>query len=426
MMLRDEGFRRQAVLDGITADHFHVLKPVYVAISDLAKAGAAIDDATVSAEVERAGLIDDIGGQETIAELWAETTSGRGWKQWIRGLTEALVERIKQDGIRWAADAGSADASLEALRTTAEAMKAAMAGPSRSKTAKEACLLLWAEIERLYKAGDIPGIATGIKELDAITGGMKAAQLWSILAETSRGKSVLMQQLACSAIRQLKRTAIFSAEMTVEEVTARLVSHRGGIAMDHLMMPKQAGKGHLQRIKTQLELMSEELFTIDDTPRMSLAHVEAEAQRLADVHGGLDLVVIDYVQILKAERGKNQNREEVVATISSGLKQLAKLLRCPVITGSQMNGSGKTRESEAIAFDSDVMIAILEDGLKMAKVRNGKRDEVLPYRLNGETQTFVWFNREAEKEQRAEENQQADEWASKSRRRGGRDRQFKA
>lgn len=426
-MMRDPAFMRRAVADGLGEDHFHRYKPVFAVLVEMNRAGQPIDDATVSAALELDGVIGDIGGASVIADMWREASEGKAWRQWVRDLNATMAKRIIAEGVKLIESGKSTDDQLEALRLTQELVNQALAGPPRAKTAREAVAIAIAEMEELYRAGGIPGIATGLPDLDAITGGMKRGQLWSVLAKTSRGKSVLMSQFACHALTQNCRTMVFSAEMMVHEIIFRKASHRGKIDMAHFMAPGKAGKGYLQQIKTQLQLLADLPLWIDDTPKMTLAHIEREALRVADANDGLDLIEVDYLQILKAERARGMNREEVVAGLSGGLKQLAKLIGCPVLTASQVNKEGSARESEAIGFDSDVMLAIGDEGIRLAKVRNGKRDEVLPYELAGDIQTFVRFDPEERKAAQEAADEKADrEQQRKSRHHGGRDRQFKA
>lgn len=414
-MMREDAFRRQAIGEGITADHFHRYKPVYEVIVNLAREGVAIDQTTVSAALSHDGHLNDLGGSTFVSDLWAETNDGKNWRHWVVDLRRSYANRLKVESLAFASDCQTPEQAIEALREAEQLMKAALAGPSRSKTAREVMQELRTELELLASLGPIPGVATGIEELDLLTGGMRKGQLWSVLGQTSRGKSVLLAQMGYSAVQSVGKVPIFSAEMLAYEIGARLVAHRGGIELDRILNPRGNRKDTLLAIKTQMGILADEPFWVNDTAKMSLAYVERECQRLADSNNGLGAIVVDYVQILKAETRKGQNREEVVASISSGLKQLAKAMNCPVITAAQVNKEGKTRESEAIGFDSDVMLQIVEDGIKVMKLRNGKRDSVLPYRLDGATQTFVKFNPD---EIVITADHQADKWAEESKRKG--------
>ncbi|MEK7952803.1 replicative DNA helicase [Luteolibacter soli] len=424
LMARDESFRRRASADGLDSDHFYACKPIFDAITELARNGEPVDEATLSASLEHSGQIMSIGGHIVISDLFRETTGGRAWAKYLKDLRMTHAMRIQRDGLAWATDATTTDEALEALESTREAMRRALAGPTRSKTMRQVMAELMEEMKRLAAAGPIPGISTGMDDLDAATGGLKDGSLWTVLAQTSRGKSVLMLQIACAALKAGYKVAFFSVEMMTIEIGMRAVSNRGKIPMELMTQPRRAKKLDLQAIENQIRILVEETCWVNDTPGMSLAYIEREACRLADENDGLDLVVVDYLQILKAERNRNQNREEAVAGLSNGLKQLAKKLNCPVLTGSQVNKKGDSRESDAILFDSDVALMIGDDGIKLAKVRNGPKDVTLHYRLNGAVQAFQPFTPPPPEEAPPEVvNKQADQW--KAARKGRTDKQFK-
>ena len=149
--------------------------------------------------------------------------------------------------------------------------------------------------------------------------------------------------------------------------------------------------------------------------------------RLKDAHGSLDLVIVDYLQV-EAERQKGQNREEAVAGVSGGLKQLAKARGCPVLTGSQLNKEGKSRESEAIEFDSDVSLLICGDGIIITKNRNGPKNITLRYELVGAFQSFVPFTVPDDDEAKDAADSSADSEAARrnaQQKRCGKDHQYR-
>jgi len=126
----------------------------------------------------------------------------------------------------------------------------------------------------------------------------------------------------------------------------------------------------------------------------SLDSIASEAERIRDIEGRVDLIIVDYIQIVRGTRNKGDSREQEVASISGGLKQLAKKMQCPVFAGSQENDDGKTRESRAIEQDADVWMKIVDGGILLKKVRNGKRDVTIPLALDGASQRFRYFRPE--------------------------------
>lgn len=391
MMMREDHVRRQVFGEGITAEHFtECRRAIFSAILSLSREGRPVDPATVWAEVFKANAHDpektDAG---TIGAIHAFAVNADNLTAWISALRDAKALRIAQDASIWLQEATDAASASFAASSALDAMKAALSGPTRAKSAKEACREFLAHLEEIFHNGEMPGISTGLDSLDIISGGMRAGELWNILGQTSRGKSVLMLQIAAHAANSGRHVAIFSAEMMTPQVFGRFISNLGPLKMDAITKPRTAGKLEKQRIASTAERIAAMRLWIDDKPKMSIEHVEAEAQRIADAHGPLDLVAVDYLQFLQTENKiRGESREREIARISGALKQLAKALNCPVLSAAQFNRQNEARESSSIEFDSDCMIGIAEDGLKVMKLRNGRRDDVLPYTLNGELQRF--------------------------------------
>ena len=220
---------------------------------------------------------------------------------------------------------------------------------------------------------------------------MRPGELWVIGAKTSGGKSVLMLQMAAKAVIEGKRVLVFSLEMGVDEVVARMVSNLGKIEMDHIMTPKNLSKIDQMKITTQATVLKDSNLSICDTAGLSMDQIAGHALRMKETLG-LDLVVIDYLQMVSARHVKGQNREQEVAGISRSCKQLAKKLKCPVITATQLNEQGQSRESRAIEHDADNVLLIqdADSGVNVTfwKCRNGERGKSFEARLNGKLQRF--------------------------------------
>jgi replicative DNA helicase len=145
----------------------------------------------------------------------------------------------------------------------------------------------------------------------------------------------------------------------------------------------------LSKLKRGLLSFGEKKLSIDASANQSLTTIVAEAERIRDTHDGLDLVVVDYIQLVRGMRMKTETREEEIARVSGGLKQLAKKLGCPVFTATQLNIDGQTRESRAIEQDCDCLMIIADTGIEIKKLRNGIRNVTLPLILDGQHQKFV-------------------------------------
>jgi replicative DNA helicase len=282
-------------------------------------------------------------------------------------------------------DSGEA---IQAATDALEAMRKAITAKTRALNAKQATDDFIQSYVATYQNGDLPGKSTGIGEIDAITGGPKPGELWTVGGPSSSGKSVLMYQIGSEFLADGAVVAIFSAELMNREVVGRLVTLRARVPYQSITTPKDVTKHEMGRIQVAIGEMALTRMWIDATSGQSIDSISSESERIRDIEGGIDLIIVDYIQIIKGNRHRGDSREQEIASISGGLKQLAKKMGCPVITGSQLNDDGKTRESRAIEQDSDVLMIIEDGGIRMKKVRNGARDQVLPLALDGSAQRF--------------------------------------
>jgi replicative DNA helicase len=195
-------------------------------------------------------------------------------------------------------------------------------------------------------------------------------------------------------ISEGKRVAIFSLELGVEEVMARIICGQTRISMGHIMNPRELDKGDLLKIQRAVKTLMDQNFAICDMSGLTMDQITAHCVRLKETRG-LDLVLIDYLQMVSAQRIKGQNREQEVAGISRQCKQLAKRLKCPVLTATQLNEAGQSRESRAIEHDADNVLMIVDNGesvvVQFWKCRNGERGKQFGAKLNGEFQRFDFF-----------------------------------
>ena len=141
------------------------------------------------------------------------------------------------------------------------------------------------------------------------------------------------------------------------------------------------------QIKRSSEALRQSNLLISDQPNMSIDYVCAQAEMEAEM-GGVDLLVVDYLQLLDGGRKTGDSQEQELATYSRRLKQLAKKLKCPVISPAQINDEGRLRGSRAIGHDADVVLKIQPDGVAVAKYRNAPKNDVLPLGLVGQFQRF--------------------------------------
>lgn len=387
-----EQFIARGLAEGLTVDSFST--PATRAffrtlISDFNDHGG-IDIGAFIQRRQNDGELDRMGGPSEVAHIYTYQPTGDAWAQWMALVKEAQALRIAIQSARRLADAPSSEEAASELTSALEAIRKATEGPRRSVSAKDAARDFLTQLEADHKAGSFPGAETGMLQLDLVSGGMRSGEFWVIAGRPSRGKSVMMIQIAAEFLSRGDNVALFSLEMMAREVVGRLVSVIGRVDYGSITQPRSAKAIDLERIKTAVgSLATDHRLWIDASPGQSLETIRSEAQRLRDIHGAIALIVVDYLQLIRGGRGRNETREEEIARVSGGLKQLAKELQCPVLSASQLNDAGQTRESRAIEQDADALLYITEDGIKIGKLRNGPRNDVLPLFLNGAMQRFT-------------------------------------
>ncbi len=391
-MMHNPNLYKQALADGIDAECFwHPTNQIiFEAIKDRPRdENGEIDLATFVPYLNDMGLLDRAGGPSAIMDVFTRNVTGSGWTIWLAELREMKGRRLTAIGSRSLSEAVDSAEAIETAKNIIEALTGAVETKSRTQNAKQAVGVFLDTFQADHAAGDLVGMSTGLTELDDISGGLKGGQLWVVGAKPSRGKSVLMIQLAAEAIEQGKVVGIFSLEMTTHEVVSRLICYLARVDYGVITKPKSATKLDLEKIKRACGIISKSKLYIDASANQTMASIEAECQRIKDLNDGeIGLVVIDYLQIIKSPAKSSKSREEEVAHSSGSCKQLAKHLNCPVVTATQLNEQNQTRESRAIEQDADSLLYICDDGIKIGKMRNGKRDTVMRLLLNGARQRF--------------------------------------
>ena len=251
-------------------------------------------------------------------------------------------------------------------------------------------------IDELYHSdGSITGVSTGFKQLDEMTSGLQPGDLIIVAGRPSMGKTTLAVNMAeNAALGSNKSVAIFSMEMSAESLTLRMISSLGRINQSNLR------SGRLQeedwpRIDSAMTQLGAANIFVDETPGLSPTEIRARARRLKRERG-LDLVVVDYLQLMQVP-GNKENRATEISEISRSLKALAKELRIPVIALSQLNRGveqrvdkkpvmSDLRESGSIEQDSDLILLIFrEDFYEPNTTRKGIADIIIAKHRNGPT-----------------------------------------
>lgn len=345
------------------------------AILELDHAGEPVDAITLSDFMEQRGELTKIGGQAKIAELVALVPATGNVEHYARIVRDtATLRKVIEAGQRISNMGYDREGATSAIVDRAEQMLFDIGQGRTTSDFSDIGDLLSENFEiitRLQAAGDsIIGIPSGYKELDKLTTGFHPGNLVIIAARPSMGKSALALSIAAhNGLRDVP-VALFTLEMSEQEVTQRLVSSEGKIDAQRLRTG-QLSTTDWERFSETSNRLSNMPVKIDDSGTTTIMEMRAKSRRLKAKYPNLGLIIVDYVQLMISDDDK-ENRVQEVSQISRGLKVLARDLRVPVIAMSQLNRGveqrtdkrpllSDLRESGSLEQDADVVMFIYRD-----------------------------------------------------------------
>jgi replicative DNA helicase len=350
---------------------------VYRVIFDLVNLGHAVDLITVMDALSKRRELDAIGGAAYLAFLTEGIPRNPSIESYVRIIKDKSLLRqllsIFNDGMVQASDQ-TEDATKVLNDVESRLADVADSAIQRGFSGiSEIVANSFGSIDALYEQGrEVTGLATHYIEFDKMTSGLQNSELIIIAARPSMGKTAWAINIAQNcAVRDSKVVAVFSLEMSKESLLRRMLASEAMVGSRKLQtgfIPRE-DKGKL--IAALDRLMTSKMF-VDDTPGITLAEMRAKARRLRQQEGRLDLIVIDYLQLMTGSTGKAkfENRTQEVSSISRGLKALAKEMNVPVVALSQLSRGSEQRtgdkkpllsdlrESGSIEQDADVVAFI--------------------------------------------------------------------
>ena len=350
---------------------------IFQAMLDLHTVGEPVDALTLVEHLKQAGLLENVGGRAAVDLLAGSVPAVGNVRQYARIVREnAMLRRLLRASYEIQARVHSHEAPPRELVDLAERSILEVAHDDRRKDFRAIHDLLSAELDKLEQLSahgtSITGTPSGFEDLDRITGGFQPGNLIILAARPGMGKSALMANFAEHAALTTKQAvALFSLEMSEGELAQRFIASQASIKGDDLRKGKVPQTRWAKILAASNRLAESSLF-VDDSSDLSVLDVRAKTRRLAQQQAdGLGLVLIDYLQLMRAS-GQTDNRAEQVGQISRGLKTLARELEVPVIALSQLNRGveqradkrpmlSDLRESGAIEQDADLVMFIYRD-----------------------------------------------------------------
>ena len=362
---------------GLRPDHFY--KPghqhIFDAVAALYKSGAPVDAITVADELRRAGLLEQIGGTEALHALQNATPAISNAPHYARIVQDtALLRSLIHVAGDIAEMAYSEPDDVIKAVDDAESRVFKIADERVVDSTQEINELLKKEMDRLEetfgRGHGLTGTATGYTDLDELLSGLQHSTLNIVGARPAMGKTAFALGMATHIAQTSARPVlVFSLEMAHAELTQRILSSEAKVDSTKLRSGdlKEADWAKIGRAIGRLEVP---LF-LDDNPRVTVMEIRAKARRIKARHGGLALIVIDYLQLMSGG-GNPENRQLEVSEISRNLKILARELEVPIVALSQLSRNLESRadkrpmlsdlrESGSLEQDADVVMFLYRD-----------------------------------------------------------------
>lgn len=354
---------------------------IFAAMSRLAEATQPIDIITVSEDLEANQQLDDVGGFAYLGEIAKNTPSAANILAYADIVRERAVVRDMISVAHDIADAGydpqgrSSAELLDFAETKVFKIAEQRANANEGPEPINAILAKTIEkIDELFRSphNGVTGVSTGYVDLDKMTNGMQPSDLIIVAARPSMGKTTFAMNLCeHAAITSDKPVLIFSLEMPSEQIMMRMLASLGRIDQTKVRTG-QLEDEDWARLSSAIELLNTKgKMYIDDGSGLTPTEVRSRARRVAREHGGLSMIMVDYLQLMTVP-GLSDNRTLEIAEISRSLKALAKELKVPVVALSQLNRSleqradkrpvnSDLRESGSIEQDADLIMFIYRD-----------------------------------------------------------------
>ncbi|GIU67246.1 replicative DNA helicase [Candidatus Phycosocius spiralis] len=388
---------------------------IYDTISRMIQKGTLADGITLHAKFSQDGALKDIGGAAYLATLVDAAADPAAATDYAKLIFDLAIRRdLIRIGSEMMAEASEHEDGMEGGAGLIEATEKKLYNLAETgqlnQGFKSFAASLAATIDITAAAfkrdGKLIGVPTGLHEIDRMLGGLHKSDLLILAGRPSMGKTALATNIAFNAAKRFRReakpngsyttvdgavVAFYSLEMSAEQLTMRLLADYTGIGSDRMRRGDLNKQEYAKLREAAIDLQSLPLY-IDDTGGLSIAALAARARRLQRQHG-LDLIVVDYLQLVTtgSSSRRSENRVQEVSEITQGLKALAKELQVPVIALSQLSRQVENREdkrpqladlreSGSIEQDSDVVMFVYRHAYYL------ERQEPKP----GTTEHFQW------------------------------------
>lgn len=355
------------------------LAAVFESVQAVTDRGDPIDVVTVAEHLRQTGNLEKYGGHELLADLVQGVPNVSHVENYAKTVVDYAARRRLIEAGRHIVEMG-ADLEQETPEVHNRAEKMIMSTNllTAGSGLQPASDVIDEAITALEKTSDADSLPSGLIDLDRMLLGFRGGQFVVVAARPSMGKSAFVQTVAMNAASDGRTVAMFNLEMSNNEVMTRLLSMVGRVNANRLRSRtvRASGDEHLwDRIITAAQQIHQWPLFLDDAPEPTTTEIRAKCRRLRQEKGQLDLVIVDYMQLMPSDSvhaRRHDNRQQEIADISRQLKALAREMEVPVIGVSQLNRAVETRrdkrpmlsdlrESGAIEQDADIVLFLYRD-----------------------------------------------------------------
>ena len=380
---------------------------IYKSIVTMFEKDIKVDEISLLSQLKNENILQEVGGEEFITEItlssfytpnidtYAKTVKEKALLRSLIGASEDIMDlsyRQNEDVSSILSMAEGKIFDISQSKLNEGLIKVADTLDETVQVINELSL----------NDGDITGVATGLSTIDLKLSGLQPAQLILLAARPAMGKTALGLTMAWNAAREGKSVAFFSLEMSTLQLNYRLLSMVSMIDLEQVMNGRIKDDEWELLFRATKEIAQKDIY-VDETPGITLSEMRSKLKRLkAEV--GVDLVVIDYLQLMQAD-GRQENRQNEIASISRGLKSLSKELNCPILSLAQLSREADKRadhkpilsdlrESGAIEQDADVVMLLYREDYYDEEENPNIAKVIVAKHRNGATGTLdLFFNK---------------------------------
>ncbi|HJR06443.1 MAG TPA: replicative DNA helicase [Pyrinomonadaceae bacterium] len=380
--------------------HYHLFR----AMISMSERGAEINPILIGEELRRDGTLEQVGGIAFISELTYGLPHFTNLVHYAKVVRDtSMLRQLVRVANKITSEALEAEDEATIILDHAEQMIFALADERTRQGFAHVKPVADGILEKIQELGGrgaiLTGLTTGFNELDTMTSGLQPSDLIIVAARPSMGKTSLCLTLAQNAAIQANAVVgVFSLEMSKESLVMRMLCSEGHVDA-HRFRSGFLSRDEWARLAGALGTLSETKIFIDDTPGISVLEMRAKARRLAAEQKRLDLIIVDYLQLMSGSSKRSESRQQEVSQISRELKGLAKELNVPLVALSQLSRAPEARtdhrpqladlrESGAIEQDADVVAFIYrEEQYNRTEENAGIAEVIIAKQRNGPTGT---------------------------------------